>query len=319
MERPLPTPPLVPEPLLLQASVTDPTDSSDSDSSASDNSLPMELTADHLRQPTPALQHLGFVCGRFYFIILSQIMSLALFHRFSLSDVLPFNLYGDTVYGFSPAMAHTIYSGATILARFYHCAAYGLELVGNLAHAVIPIHLPIDALLEVRLPMPNLSLVLSYPDNPFLRRYFRTPSAAIRAAGLFCKWVDYHVLWLAECILRSSAKGATTRWNFGKVLGIPKMEFISGISPVAEEPRDYLATLGGRLFNYLRLDLEAIQLIRPWFTQAGVLQGPTQIGAALYPIEHDLASPMDVVMSTGFERMEEDSKAVYQGQLGRHF
>lgn len=145
-------------------------------------------------------------CTQFYFIILSQIMSLALFHRFSLSDVLPFNLYGDTVYGFSPAMAHTIYSGATILARFYHCAAYGLELVGNLAHAVIPIHLPIDALLEVRLPMPNLSLVLSYPDNPFLRRYFRTPSAAIRAAGLFCKWVDYHVLWLAECILRSSAK-----------------------------------------------------------------------------------------------------------------
>jgi hypothetical protein len=74
MERPLPTPPLVPEPLLLQASVTDPTDSSDSDSSTSD-SLPMELTADHLRQPTPALQHLGFVCGRVYIIHFQYVIS----------------------------------------------------------------------------------------------------------------------------------------------------------------------------------------------------------------------------------------------------
>ncbi|KAJ7904903.1 hypothetical protein B0H13DRAFT_2334464 [Mycena leptocephala] len=238
MERPLPTPPLVPEPLLLQASVTDPTDSSDLDSSTSDQPA-YGTYGDHLRQPTPALQHLGFVCGRFYFIILSQIMSLALFHRFSLSDVLPFNLYGDTVYGFSPAMAHTIYSGATILAH----------------STTAP---------QVRLPMPNLSLFSVIPTTPSYAGIPNPVSRDPRRRPVF------------------SAKGATTSWNFGKVLGIPKMEFISGISPVAEEPRDYLATLGGRLFNYLRLDLEAIQLIRPWFTQAGVLQGPTQIGAALY-------------------------------------
>lgn len=78
------------------------------------------------------------------------------------------------------------------------------------------------------------------------------------------------------------------------------------------QPYDYLAGLDGRLFQYHDLDMQAVQLIRPWFTRAGALQGPTQIAAALYPIEHALAGPMDVVMSSGFRRMEEDSDAIQE-------
>ncbi|KAJ7157774.1 hypothetical protein C8R46DRAFT_1039993 [Mycena filopes] len=58
------------------------------------------------------------------------------------------------------------------------------------------------------------------------------------------------------------------------------------------------------------LSFTFVRLIRPWFTHVGVLQGPTQIAAALYPIEHTLSGPMDIVMSTGVEKMEEDFEAV---------
>jgi hypothetical protein len=70
------------------------------------------------------------------------------------------------------------------------------------------------------------------------------------------------------------------------------------------------------------LRTEIAHLIRPWFTHLGVLEGPTQIGVALYPIEHQLAGPMDVIMSTGFERMEDDSEdasdRVKTSELGIH-
>lgn len=65
-------------------------------------------------------------------------------------------------------------------------------------------------------------------------------------------------------------------------------------------------------YSLISARTEVVQLIRPWFTRAGALQGPTQIAAALYPIEHSLAGPMDVVMSTGFNRMEEDSDDILE-------
>ena len=55
---------------------------------------------------------------------------------------------------------------------------------------------------------------------------------------------------------------------------------------------------------------EVVRLIRPWFTRAGALQGPTQIAAAIYPVDYSLAGPMDVVMSLGFDVMEEDSDEI---------
>ncbi|KAJ7090016.1 hypothetical protein C8R44DRAFT_818393 [Mycena epipterygia] len=256
-----------------------------------------DLLEHHSLSPTPSLQHLRNVCLKAYFAVLAQILSLALFHRFSATDVLTFIQYGVVTYGFSDAMSSSLYDSGTLLSRFYHCAAHGLDLTSSSAHFV-PIHLPIAA----------------YPENPFLRRRFPTVRAAIHAAETFCKWVDYHVLWLAECILRSSAKGLTSEWNFGLALGMRKIDFIREIAPLdpARQPHDYLTGLGGRLFLYHDLDLQVAQLIRPWFTRAGALQGPTQIAAALYPIEHSLAGPMDVVMSTGFNRMEDDSDEILE-------
>jgi hypothetical protein len=165
----------------------------------------------------------------------------------------------------------------------------------------------------------------------FLRRRFPTPIAVIHAAECFSKWVDYHVLWLAECILHSSFIGLTTEWNFGAVIGMCKIDFIQQVNGVQSgiELFKYLDNLNGRLFQYHALDMgmspcisviqnlplhhvEVVWLIWPWFTHAGVLQGPTQIAAALYPIEHSLAGPMDVVMSSGVDRMEEDFETVRQ-------
>ncbi|KAJ7740090.1 hypothetical protein B0H16DRAFT_1694332 [Mycena metata] len=269
--------------------------------------------------PATALQHPGFGTsqerlrpGNRATRVLAQILALGLYHSFSRTDVLPFTLYGVVTWGFNDVDAWVLWGSALRLARFFHAAAHGIDLTSAITQ-FIPIHLPIAALRDVGLTMPSLSFVLSYPENIFLRRRFPTPAAAIYAAETFCKWVDYHVLWLAECILRSSLKGLTTEWHFGIVLGMRKVDFIRQVVTslaAGSEPYNFLQRLSGRLFNYHALDIEIVRLIRPWFTHVGVLQGRTQIAAALYPIEHSLSCPMDVVMNTGVDKMEEDSETV---------
>jgi hypothetical protein len=164
--------------------------------------------------------------------------------------------YGEVTYGFDDADAWALWVSAIRVARFYHCAAHGIDLTSPIPQFV-PIHLPITALLDVGLSMPLLSLVLSYPSNPFLTRRFNTPQAVIHTDETFCIWVDYHVLWLAECILRSSQNGLTTEWNFGAVIGMQKVDFIHHITAVEShtEPYNYLDGLSGRLFQYHELDM----------------------------------------------------------------
>jgi di/tricarboxylate transporter len=77
--------------------------------------------------------------------------------------VLPFSEYGVTTYGFSDIDAWVLWGSAIHLAQFLHCAAHGLNLSSTSQISLfVPIHLPIAALINVGLPMPTLSLVLSY-------------------------------------------------------------------------------------------------------------------------------------------------------------
>jgi hypothetical protein len=47
------------------------------------------------------------------------------------------------------------------------------------------------------------------------------------------------------------------------------------------------------------------------------MEGPTQIGVALHPVEYPIAGPMDAIMDNGFQKMELDYAAMgYAGRSG---
>jgi hypothetical protein len=69
--------------------------------------------------------------------------------------------------------------------------------------------------------------------------------------------------------------------------------------------------------NLIQLFLEIARIIRPAFTHLGVMEGPTQIGVALHPVEYPIAGPMDAIMDNGFQKMELDYAAMgYAGRSG---
>ncbi|KAJ7467343.1 hypothetical protein B0H11DRAFT_1921381 [Mycena galericulata] len=273
-----------------------------------------------------------------------RLNSIAMGRKFTVKDTVPFVQYGVRTYALTTAAGWSLIEGGTAVAQVLHAAAHGIDLAGR-ASQFIPAHLPIEALREVALPMPSISLLLSYTGNPFLRRRFRTPLAVIRAAEMFSTWTLDNLFWVAECILRSRLKGPFSLWNFPAVIGMTKRQFSGLISAANPSPLtdEVLLPRAIGVFNYTALDLGAVSppyyldiglthfaeiaaLIRPWFTHLGVLEGPTQVGAALYPVDH-LAGPMDVIMAVGFEMMEEDyadasqrlkafNEGVYDADLG---
>ncbi|KAJ7435914.1 hypothetical protein B0H11DRAFT_2371391 [Mycena galericulata] len=259
--------------------------------------------------PGRGLAHLRRVirCLELYHFVLREISSLALTHRFSISDTQPFVTYGVHSFALSEVAAHGIWGTAQLVARFIHCAALGIDLTSRVAQ-FIPVHIPLEAIRDVGLAMPNISLVLGYPTNPFLRRRFDSRLAAIQFAELFCDWVDYYVFWVAECMRRTILKGEASVFDFGTALGIGRASFFLRVAeagpayPVSEgEDRRSEDT-----FFHTALDLEVARIIRPWYTHFGVMEGPTQVGVALYPIEFPLSGPMDVIMNSGFQKMELD-------------
>ncbi|KAJ7099637.1 hypothetical protein C8R43DRAFT_964187 [Mycena crocata] len=264
----------------------------------------------------PIVFLVGLIEPQLFRSILLLINSMALSHRFTFSDTVPSIQYGVRTFMLTTAAAWGLFGGGTYIARAVHCAAHGIDLATRAAQ-FIPVHLPIAALREVGLLMPAISLLLSYPDNPFLRRRFPTRLAAIRAAERFQDWVNSNLNWMAECIFRSREKGLLSLWNFGAFLGMSKAEFVRRVRAALAPAHLNLTNDRGEplpnqgmhrwgTFYYTALDLDVAHLIRPWYTHLGVIEGPTQIGAALYPVAHQLAGPMDVIMSSGFERMEQD-------------
>jgi hypothetical protein len=119
--------------------------------------------------------------------------------------------------------------------------------------------------------MPAISLILSYPDNPFLSRRFPTRLAAIRAAEQFQDWVNHNLFWLAECILRSRIHGPSSSWYFGRLLGLSNEEFHRRMSTTNSSPvADHVLYRVEGNFYFTALDFEIAHLIRPWFTHLGV-------------------------------------------------
>ncbi|KAJ7270570.1 hypothetical protein C8J57DRAFT_1227213 [Mycena rebaudengoi] len=266
------------------------------------------------------LQHIfsSVRCVGLYLACLARINSLALNHRYSNSDTAPFVAFGVRSFGLQEFVAHGLWGGAQLIARFIHCAAHGIDPNGTRAQFV-PAHIPIENLREVGLPMPNISLVLSYPENPFLRRRFHSRLDVIRAAELFADWVNYWVFWLGECIRRSISMGGASSWKFGLVLGTGTAGFLAKVAG-AGAPADLAPGQDWKTeetFMSDARDMEIARIIRPAFTHLGVMEGPTQIGVALHPVEYPIAGPMDAIMDNGFQKMELDYAAMgYAGRSG---
>ncbi|KAJ7153337.1 hypothetical protein C8R46DRAFT_1357210 [Mycena filopes] len=245
-------------------------------------------------------------CLHLFRLFMVLVNSVAISHRFTFADTTPSISYGVRTFMLSKGLAWSLYNGGLCIARLVHAAAHGIDLDSR-AGQFIPVHLSIEHLKEVGLHMPSISLILSYPHNAFLKRRFLTRVAAIRAAERFQDWVNHNLLWLAECIFRSRVKGPLSVWNFAAVVGLTKVEFYRRIAASNPSPlTDHAIHRAYGTFYFTALDLEIAQLIRPWFTHLGVLAGPTQLGVALYPVEHQLAGPMDAIMASGFGRMEDD-------------
>ncbi|KAJ7278116.1 hypothetical protein C8J57DRAFT_1221975 [Mycena rebaudengoi] len=107
----------------------------------------------------------GLRSSTLYLMFLAELNSIALYHRWSATDVQPIIRYSVRTFQFSTTAAQGLWGGAQLIARFIHCAAHGIDLSSRLAH-FIPAHIPIAALRDVGLPMPAISLLLGYPDNP---------------------------------------------------------------------------------------------------------------------------------------------------------
>lgn len=235
--------------------------------------LPQEPPTNHV-SVNKALEHLTFALGcpaisnscqcsfaklnnvsqlfQSYLVLLT---SLAISHRFTFADVSPFIQYGARSFSLTKAAAWGLYGGAFFVARVVHCATHGIDLDSRAAQ-FIPVHIPTSLLREVGLHMPMISLVLSYPENPFLVRKFPTRLAAIRAAEQFQDWVNYNLFWLADCILRSRITGVESGWDFGAVIGVSKREFHRRMAEFVPNPTlDQIPFRADGTFYFTGMDL----------------------------------------------------------------
>ncbi|KAJ7506948.1 hypothetical protein B0H11DRAFT_2218785 [Mycena galericulata] len=206
-----------------------------------------------------------------------------------------------------PLIADGFWLSARLLGHLLISAAHGINFV---AHAVpaVPILLPIAALQDVGLPIPTILLALSYPCNPFRLRRYASPEEAVADCLLFVEWYEHNLCWLAECLRRIISNGKHSVWDIGTVLGMQKDEFFDLIAESrAEAGLDELdilfSTIEEAPLSYNELDFDVAELIRPWYTHLGVVGDATHVGVGLYPIESELASPMDRVMYRGFNEM----------------
>ncbi|KAJ7729851.1 hypothetical protein DFH07DRAFT_781821 [Mycena maculata] len=208
------------------------------------------------------------VCGR----VFCHLNSLGLTYKPVRSDLLLTVRDRDEFWQIDPLIADGFWLTGRLLGNLVVSAAHGINFVDHAVPAV-PIQMPIAALRAVGLPIPTILLVLGYPSNPLL-----------------------------------DPTGFDTVWDFGTVLGMGKDEFFDLVADSrAEAGLDeldiLLSTIEDAPLSYNELDFDVAELICPWYTHLGVVGDSTQVGVGLYPIESDLASPMDTLMSTGFNDM----------------
>ncbi|KAJ7747988.1 hypothetical protein DFH07DRAFT_775931 [Mycena maculata] len=252
-------------------------------------------------------------CPELFQEFVLRLNSIAIGQRFTAKDTVPFLHYGVRSYAVSDATAWSLIESGVAVAEVLHAGAHGIDLAGRASH-FIPAHLPIEALREVRYTWGSQCQAFrcswATDSTSLLTRWFPTRLAAIRTAARFADFVQHGIFVLAECILRHRVKGPFSAWNFAAVISMSKREFFGHISAANPSPLtdEVLLPRATGILYFSALDLEISELIRPCFTHLGVLEGPTQIGAALYPIEHHLRQPMDMIMTIGFERMEEDAE-----------
>ncbi|KAJ7782046.1 hypothetical protein DFH07DRAFT_949723 [Mycena maculata] len=216
----------------------------------------------------------------------------------------------DEFWQIDPLIADRFWLTGRLLGNLVVSAAHGINFVDHAVPAV-PIQMPIAALWAVGLPIPTILLVLGYLSNPLLDRQYPSPEAAVADCLLFIEWLERNVCWLAECfrrIILQRAMGFDTVWDFGTVLGMGKDEFFDLVADSRAEAGlneldILLSTIEDAPLSYNELDFDVAEIIRPWYTHLGMVGDSTQVGVGLYPIESDLASPMDTLMSTGFNDM----------------
>ncbi|KAJ7878727.1 hypothetical protein B0H13DRAFT_2346409 [Mycena leptocephala] len=230
-----------------------------------------------------------------FVMIYNYLNCLALSYAFSTDDFIRSTEGGTEFWVIDAGKCWALWDSARLLSRFILAAAHGIN---------------------VGLPMPNIVLAHSYPNNPLVHRRSPTREAALRACLLLQAWYETNLGWIAECLRRSITKGANSMWDFAAVLGMTKVDFYLRITEARTgagvDDLDVLfTTVDDGAFNYTTaLDLEVARLIRPWFTHIGVIENSAFAGMALYPVEYALASPMDRIMADGVTAMEVESEPV---------
>jgi hypothetical protein len=197
-------------------------------------------------------------------MIYNYLNCLALSYAFSTDDFIRSTEGGTEFWVIDAGKCWALWDSARLLSRFILAAAHGISL--SSPHAlVIPILIPLAHLADVGLPMPNIVLAHSYPNNPLVHRRFPTREAALRACLLLQAWYETNLGWMAECLRRSITKGANSMWDFAAVLGMTKVNFYLRITEARTgagvDDLDVLfTTVDDGAFNYTTaLDLGMVQ------------------------------------------------------------
>jgi hypothetical protein len=146
------------------------------------------------------------------------------YYRPSIHDVQPVLKHGTVGYMLNQNIADSFWTDIQRIAQIIHCSANDVDpFSGN---GEIPMDIPNDALTEISLEMPAISLAMVYNMTPFAdplssRELVVECVQILKAVGF------YFVNWMAEAVRRSVKKGMGSLWNFGAFYGMPRQEFIA--------------------------------------------------------------------------------------------
>jgi hypothetical protein len=139
------------------------------------------------------------------------------------TDVHPEFKYGQFGYRLNETIADGIWTDLQRIAQIVHCAANDYNPFT--ASAPLSIDLPYDALNEINLSIPAVSLTLVYDVNPLLA-IVESRDKVIERVQILKTIGFYFINWMAEAVRRSVQKGRDSAWNFGAYWGMSKEEFV---------------------------------------------------------------------------------------------
>lgn len=144
-------------------------------------------------------------------------------YRPTYTDAHPEFKYGQFGYRLNETIADGIWTDLQRIAQIVHCAANDYNPFT--AVAPLPIDISYDALNEINLSIPAVSLTLVYDVNPLLA-LVESRDKVIERVQILKTIGFYFINWMAEAVRRSVQQGRSSAWNFGAYWGMSKEEFV---------------------------------------------------------------------------------------------